>query len=544
MSDRSGSPLRRITRRLLDWVGGEAPRPDCGEARPRIGILTYYAARKGCTTLSRTVEEALGGRPSVFPVRKLSRVDRELESLVAPPVEDFLDHDQVVRPGTRLVDWLDELDILIVVERLMPTLFRRCRARGTKVLFILLLDYLPEDEAERRAGLELVDEVVSFTEQGCRVLAEDGFDRSCHVPAALGWPVVEPRPVNERLTFYFNVGVGGFLNRRNVPLVMETFGDVLAEHPELALVLKMLPAARKYLGAIAIPPQAEVIEASLSTEEMVALQQRVDVSLFPSRFEGLGYPLLESLYSAVPVIATDAPPMNEFVEHGVNGLVVKATRAGIFGLQTIHDLDPADFKARVLDFAGESGRELCERLKVGAHERVRTRRAAYESGWRAVIGRHAPRVAVLGDGGAQQGVLDLSLEPRSGGLCCAVDRLPLEDEALDELIARESLGRVSTAATGALLGEWRRVLRVGGRLRIETVDLAGLAEDLTRGRLDSTEFSARLLAPGGRPGARARAFDEATLTALLAASGFEQIRRRPAESGRLVVEARRSAAGV
>ena len=47
------------------------------------------------------------------------------------------------------------------------------------------------------------------------------------------------------------------------------------------------------------------------------------ILLFPSKLEGLGLPLLEGLACGLPAIATDAPPMNEFVRDGYNGLLVK-----------------------------------------------------------------------------------------------------------------------------------------------------------------------------------------------------------------------------
>lgn len=46
--------------------------------------------------------------------------------------------------------------------------------------------------------------------------------------------------------------------------------------------------------------------------------------VIPSKWEGLGLVHLEAGISGLPVITTDAPPMNEHVEHEKNGLLVKA----------------------------------------------------------------------------------------------------------------------------------------------------------------------------------------------------------------------------
>ena len=47
-----------------------------------------------------------------------------------------------------------------------------------------------------------------------------------------------------------------------------------------------------------------------------------DVCLSPSRWEGLGLPLYEAIAFGMPAITNDAPPMNEAIHDGVNGVLV------------------------------------------------------------------------------------------------------------------------------------------------------------------------------------------------------------------------------
>ncbi|MCH7726401.1 MAG: glycosyltransferase, partial [Planctomycetes bacterium] len=56
------------------------------------------------------------------------------------------------------------------------------------------------------------------------------------------------------------------------------------------------------------PANCEVRGAAPTRE---ALYQDGDVLLFPARFNGIGLEQLEAMASGMPVIATDAPPMNE-----------------------------------------------------------------------------------------------------------------------------------------------------------------------------------------------------------------------------------------
>jgi len=68
-----------------------------------------------------------------------------------------------------------------------------------------------------------------------------------------------------------------------------------------------------------------------------------DVYVYPTRLEGIGLTIAEALASGLPVITTDNPPMNEFVEDDVNGRLVSVagynTRPdGYFWKEAVCDL--------------------------------------------------------------------------------------------------------------------------------------------------------------------------------------------------------------
>jgi 1,2-diacylglycerol 3-alpha-glucosyltransferase len=97
-----------------------------------------------------------------------------------------------------------------------------------------------------------------------------------------------------------------------------------------------------------------------------------DVCLGISRWEGLGLPLYEAIAFGMPVITNNAPPMNEAVEHDLNGLLVRShpdghARSGI----TAYRPDVADLAAAIEHLAQPAVRE---RLAEGAR-RVREERS-------------------------------------------------------------------------------------------------------------------------------------------------------------------------
>jgi glycosyltransferase involved in cell wall biosynthesis len=57
--------------------------------------------------------------------------------------------------------------------------------------------------------------------------------------------------------------------------------------------------------------------------ELVKLYQEADVFAMPSEFEGFGLSALEAMACNTPVVATDVQGLQEFVRHGVTGLLVE-----------------------------------------------------------------------------------------------------------------------------------------------------------------------------------------------------------------------------
>jgi glycosyltransferase involved in cell wall biosynthesis len=334
-------------------------------ARPRVGIATPYERRRGLATLARDIEWALDGRASVFPVRKIAHLDERFERERAWRADRELDHARVAARGTKFARWLGELDVWIGVERTAPRVCAHCRGAGIRSVIVALPDWLPADPRTRARELAEADVCVVYGAAAARGLESDGLRNVVPLPLACSAPVGVARPTGDDVVVYFNVGTGGPLDRRQVRLVLEVFRALLPRHPALHLIVKLHPGARRSLGVIRpFHARMRTIDRELSNDQMRALLGEVDVTLFPSRFEGVGYPVLESLHAGVPVIATDAPPMNEIVADERNGLLVRARDAGRYGAQTIRDVDPAHLAAQIERCATD--RALLDALKAGA----------------------------------------------------------------------------------------------------------------------------------------------------------------------------------
>jgi 1,2-diacylglycerol 3-alpha-glucosyltransferase len=158
---------------------------------------------------------------------------------------------------------------------------------------------------------------------------------------------------------------GGFMSKRK-PLdpVLEAFRMTGDERFRLVVKAQVDRKAPKVEKAARRDSRIELITEDLPTDEHLQLFASADVSLAPSRWEGLGLHLYEAMAFGIPTVVNDSPPMNEVIADGENGLLVPAVpdgeaKSGIpaFGV------DPAEL-AKAIERLGDEG--LRERLAAGA----------------------------------------------------------------------------------------------------------------------------------------------------------------------------------
>jgi 1,2-diacylglycerol 3-alpha-glucosyltransferase len=120
----------------------------------------------------------------------------------------------------------------------------------------------------------------------------------------------------------------GFLSRRKpVGEVLKAFRKV--DGDDLRLLVKgqvereldlLTDGARR-------DPRVELVLDDLPLDDHMRLFASADVCVAPSRWEGLGLHLYESMALGLPVITNDAPPMNEVISAS-NGILVRSRRRG------------------------------------------------------------------------------------------------------------------------------------------------------------------------------------------------------------------------
>jgi glycosyltransferase involved in cell wall biosynthesis len=166
----------------------------------------------------------------------------------------------------------------------------------------------------------------------------------------------------------------GFIgHRKPIEPALEAFERT--SNPRLRLLVKAQverKTTKLAREAAARDPRISFVLEDQPMDEHIRTFAGADVCLTPARWEGLGLPLFEATAFGLPVITNDFAPLNEVIEHGRNGLLVKSIQNGTAqsGIPA-YDPDVEDLAAAMERIADDDERA---RLAAGARE-VREERA-------------------------------------------------------------------------------------------------------------------------------------------------------------------------
>lgn len=119
----------------------------------------------------------------------------------------------------------------------------------------------------------------------------------------------------------FLLTVGSVEPRKNIPVLVRSFGRIAADDPDLHLVI----AGRRADGIPDVDTAVReagisdrvIITGYIGLDELVSLYQHALAAVFPSWEEGFGFPALEALACGTPVLASDIPVHREILGDAV-----------------------------------------------------------------------------------------------------------------------------------------------------------------------------------------------------------------------------------
>jgi glycosyltransferase involved in cell wall biosynthesis len=274
--------------------------------------------------------------------------------------------------------FLDGLDWVLFCELpYLDELVGAALARGVKIACVPMWEYLDEF----LLWIPHVDRMICPTRACFQMMLQWRERAGPRWDVELvRWPIdlerfpFRPREVCRK--FLFVNGTGGLPTSNDRPRWDGRKGAaIIAEAarrvPEIPIIVRSQTTCLP-----AFPPNVEVRIGDI--EDSGELYADGDVCLQPSRWEGLGLPLLECQASGLPLVTTDAPPMNEY-----NPLhVIKSvpTRFRLFGTRKIsaHDADPVELAAVMRELHGKDISDA----SLGARRYVETVHSWSEAGAR------------------------------------------------------------------------------------------------------------------------------------------------------------------
>lgn len=293
----------------------------------RVGLVSKWFNR-GQPVVGRYLRSAvdeLGHRSFVLakPRREKGPMAGALERTGVWDQPDVTAASSFETPLAEYVEWVEtnDLDVILCDQNYQFDELAQLRAGGVRVVGRFVWEHFTEEHlAPAREAYDLVYSVTECEQQRYRGwgLETPRVPWGIH-PELLEVPVV--RNEDDLVRFVFP---GGFLgHRKPAEPVIEAFtraaGDNLrllvkaqVERSRLDVILPMIEADERIELRLADEPWHEHLAAVAAN----------DVSISPSRWEGLGLPLYEAVAFGMPTICNDDPPMNEVVRDGVNGILV------------------------------------------------------------------------------------------------------------------------------------------------------------------------------------------------------------------------------
>lgn len=140
----------------------------------------------------------------------------------------------------------------------------------------------------------------------------------------------EVAPPNLPLRRNFLLYVGGYDDRKNVPLLMEAYQKFIANHYQIDLILVggrgcdleefiTDEYCDRVDGRFPIKPKGKIIFTEpLPSNELTALYKQATALVHVSTYEGFNLPLVESMVNGLPIICSDIAVNHEVTEENAH----------------------------------------------------------------------------------------------------------------------------------------------------------------------------------------------------------------------------------
>ena len=337
-----------------------------------IGIVTTWFPR-GAAYVSRAYLETLAVKHAVFIYarggERYARGDPEWD-------KDYVTWGKrcIGKDGT-YIDW-EDFQKWVTKNRLDLILFNE-QQNWEVILKAIQLpipigSYVDYYTTKTVPFFRLYDFLFCNTKRHYRIFQE--HPQALYIPWGTDLNLFKPRKrdyTKEGITFFHSAGLSP--DRKGTDILVKAFQEVRGDskliiHVQSQKTLKKYSRLRRLITQ---DPRVELIEKEV---EAPGLYHLGDIYVYPTRLEGIGLTIMEALASGLPVITTDAPPMNEFITENINGKLIKVASvedrpANYYWPRTICDID--SLREAMQFFVGNPGRieEFQKQARLSAEQK-------------------------------------------------------------------------------------------------------------------------------------------------------------------------------
>ena len=307
-------------------------------ALPWLEVSAFAVSWRRRHALASEVPAGVAIRQRAMPARPLHAAWGRYSQ---PPVEWFIGRHDVVHgsnfvvPPTRRaarVMTVHDLGVVLYPELcdpstlVFPDLIRRAAGEGA---WVHTPSRFVADQVVAELGID--PERVRAVHHGIPAAPDDRADPDDAAPPGALSSKAPPLELPDGCRRYI-LAIGTIEPRKDYPLLVSAFSSVAAAHPDVALVIVGRDGwgIERYRAAVeASPFRSRIVRPGyLDDRSLAAVLQHAAALVYPSVYEGFGFPPLQAMAAGVPVVATAAGAVPEVVGDGAV-LVAPADRDGL-----------------------------------------------------------------------------------------------------------------------------------------------------------------------------------------------------------------------